>query len=177
MLTMKDKFSEFIKLCVSAGACTKEIVGSGLPWLDYLSAFVVDDSFKTALDLFAQDKTVKQEHIAWALLNVGKELDSEVIDCFVNKIENPILVSKILTECSFLNEKEIALLKEKLNEKEMSKVIDSITDPMEAARLFIDCSHLTDEQDVLLRTKFEGELPTVEKELATGIVVRKKEIV
>ena len=45
---------------------------------------------------------------------------------------------------------------------------------MECAKLFIDCPYLTDEEDVLLKNKFEGQLPTVEKELATNIITRAK---
>jgi hypothetical protein len=47
---------------------------------------------------------------------------------------------------------------------------------MVAARTLIDCASLTDEEDLILKAKFEGKLPTVEKELATGIVVTAKSI-
>ena len=52
--------------------------------------------------------------------------------------------------------------------------ISKLTNPMECAKLFIDCPYLTDEEDVLLKNKFEGQLPTVEKELATNIITRAK---
>ena len=52
--------------------------------------------------------------------------------------------------------------------------ISKLTNPMECAKLFIDCPYLTDEEDELLKNKFEGQLPTVEKELATNIITRAK---
>ena len=54
------------------------------------------------------------------------------------------------------------------------KFINNIMDPMVAFNIYISIENLTDEEDTLLKTKFEGKLPTAEKELRTGIVSRSK---
>jgi hypothetical protein len=65
-----------------------------------------------------------------------------------------------------------------LDEEIRKGFIAKIKDPMDAMRIHLDCAFLTDEEDKLLETKFikDGKhlLPTVEKELAAGVVVRAK---
>jgi len=54
------------------------------------------------------------------------------------------------------------------------KLITKIHDSMMAFMLYIKAAWLTDEEDKLLEAKFKGKLPRAEKELAQGIVKRKK---
>lgn len=50
--------------------------------------------------------------------------------------------------------------------------INKITDSMIAFQLYIKCNHLTDAEESLLKAKFEGKLPTAEKELREGVIVK-----
>ena len=52
--------------------------------------------------------------------------------------------------------------------------IAKVYDPMRAFSLYLKLDWLTDEEDKLLEAKFKGKLPRAEKELAQGIVKRKK---
>lgn len=55
-----------------------------------------------------------------------------------------------------------------------NRYITKITNPMTALQLLLDCDFLSDAQDVVLKSKYEGKLPTAEKELQTSIVVTAK---
>ena len=52
--------------------------------------------------------------------------------------------------------------------------IACIRHPMTAFALYCDLDFFTEEEEKLLIAKFKGKLPMAEKELATGVVVRKK---
>ena len=61
----------------------------------------------------------------------------------------------------------------KANETKLRKVmISRIKDPMMAFSLYLKLAWLTDEEDKLLEDKFNGKLPTAEKELVDGKVTR-----
>ena len=60
-----------------------------------------------------------------------------------------------------------------LDEEVRKGFIDKIKDPMTACQVFIKCAQvLTEAEDILLKSKYEGKLPTAEKELRTGVVCR-----
>jgi hypothetical protein len=61
--------------------------------------------------------------------------------------------------------------KGEIDEDVQNGFMRKIKDPMTALQLLLKCDHLTDEQDMVLKAKYEGKLPTAEKELRTGIVV------
>ena len=52
--------------------------------------------------------------------------------------------------------------------------IKKIKTEMRAFQLYINREDLTNEEDELLKSIFEGKLPTAEKELTEGIVLREK---
>lgn len=51
--------------------------------------------------------------------------------------------------------------------------IDKIKDPMSALQTRISCDYLTTAEHTVLLSKYEGKLPTAEKEVSDGIVVLK----
>ena len=53
-------------------------------------------------------------------------------------------------------------------------VLTGIEHEMDAFQLYITCDFWTDEEDEILKSKFEGKLPTAEKELQDGVVSRTK---
>ena len=58
---------------------------------------------------------------------------------------------------------------------ELRKVmLEHISDQMTAFSLYISCPFLDDEDDNMLKAKFQGKLPTAEKELIDGKVTRTK---
>lgn len=60
-----------------------------------------------------------------------------------------------------------------LDEEVRQGFIAKIKDPMTACQIFIKCGHvLTETEDILLKEKYEGKLPTAEKELRTGVICR-----
>ena len=108
-------------------------------------------------------------------MSCGDELDEEVRGNIASKITDPILAVNVLSKCRYLSQSEITYLESAAkNETAIQEKINSITAPMEAARMLIDCPHLTNTQEMILRDKFSGQLPTVEKELATGTVLTAK---
>ena len=50
--------------------------------------------------------------------------------------------------------------------------INKILDPMIAFQLYIRSKFFTKEEENLLKKKFEGKLPTAEKELKDGVIVK-----
>lgn len=53
--------------------------------------------------------------------------------------------------------------------------IKKIRTPMFALQLLLDCDFLTDEQDAVLKAKYEGKLPTAEKEIKSSIIITAKQ--
>ena len=53
--------------------------------------------------------------------------------------------------------------------------IKKITTPMFALQLLLDCDFLSDEQDAVLKAKYEGKLPTAEKEIANSTIMTAKQ--
>lgn len=54
--------------------------------------------------------------------------------------------------------------------------IKKITTPMFALQLLLDCDFLSDEQDAVLKAKYEGKLPTAEKEIKNGTIITAKQV-
>jgi hypothetical protein len=170
MLTLESKFSDYIKVLTGAGACESV--------MEFHNAMIKKNPFLTVGDaykIFFDDSSFKETWVEWALKLVGKELDTEIRKIAINKIQSPVTAKKLLSNCDFFTTEEKSLLSTLAeSQTEIQKLVDSITEPMEAARLLIDFPHLTDTQELTLKAKFEGRLPTVEKELLTGTVVTAK---
>lgn len=54
------------------------------------------------------------------------------------------------------------------------RLFTKIVKPTTALRIFMDFVFLTDEEDIMLKKMFKGKLPTAEKEISTGVVIRSK---
>jgi len=61
-----------------------------------------------------------------------------------------------------------------LDREVRKRFLNAISNPMMAFDTYLKGEHLTEEEDTLLKSKFEGKLPTAEKELKDGKVKRKK---
>jgi hypothetical protein len=57
-----------------------------------------------------------------------------------------------------------------LDEKIRLMIVNKVSTPILAARLLLDCDHLTENEISILKKKYEGKLPTVEKEIRDGVV-------
>lgn len=68
----------------------------------------------------------------------------------------------------------LKVLGNKIAEDARIEFINKIKDPMMAFHIYLSVTILTENEDILLRTKFEGKLPTAEKELQDEIVTRIK---
>lgn len=104
-----------------------------------------------------------QKAIAWCTEHSGLSVD-QLLDDFQTDEE---------AEASWASW-ALRVLGDKISLDIRKKFIAKITNPMEACQLYVRLSWLTEEEDKLLYVKFQGKLPTAEKELATGIVVREK---
>ena len=58
--------------------------------------------------------------------------------------------------------------------QQRTDLLNKIIDPMTAFQVYLKVADLTNAEDVILKAKFHGQLPTAEKELADGVVVRAK---
>jgi hypothetical protein len=164
MLTLESKFSEYVEALKKAGACA-EVVAIHDEMLKKNPDLIVNDVYKT----FVENPNLDEGWPTWALQLIGEEMDVTFRTSIITDlIRTPKACLQLLNDCKSLTEEERILLKSKYNGK-----LTAIKDPMEAARLYIDCAPvLTAAESLELKSVFEGKLPTVEKELATGIVVR-----
>ena len=112
MLTPKDLFIDFIKICVNAGACADE--GQAVPVMEDANkgnGMPIDGTCADGLSLYLKDEKFPEEWALWVLGKVGKELDTECRKYFIDKITDPINAMKVMAACKDLTEKEIVALK------------------------------------------------------------------
>lgn len=176
MITKDSLFMDFVQTIVAAGACSKETPFSGIPFLEELSKICGEKA--TCDDVMvlheANDK-VNDEWVGWVIIKIGREMEERLRYRYMSKITNPTVAFNILKQCDFLTVEDIVFLKSTAeNTNEVQKLINAISNPMEAARMLIDHPYLTDTQEMILRDKLGGKLPTIEKELATGVVLTAK---
>jgi len=127
MLTLESKFSDFIELCISKGACSQE--GGAVPWMQAVAKTGVT-TFGDALLVYAKDEKIPEGWNSWVLEKLGKDLDDKCRQFFIDKIK---------TE-------------------------------MSALQLRISCDCFTATEHATLLSKYEGKLPTAEKEIIEGKV-------
>ena len=134
MLTLDNKYSEFINLVIGKNACTRavdmiqevdksqeggEILGDGL-------------SKSMAVDLKEQGEKVVNDTSLWCLKTVGKELDVKVRAILLNGITLPATAIKTKFECNYLTVDEYSYL-EKIYKDRMDDV-NKITICLEAIK-------------------------------------------
>lgn len=167
MLTTESKFSEFVKLFVEAGACA-----DAKAYTD--SILKEDETLEETISKYEKEPNKNDAFVAWFISRFGQEIESKLRLRYIKTITNPMIALKLMHQL-FLTVDEMTFLKSATeNPTEIQKLVDSISDPMEAARMLIDNPKVTDAQEMILRSKFVGQLPTIEKELATGIVTTAK---
>ena len=168
MLTLESKFSEFVKMFMGAGACS-----DAKPYTDSL---IKDDAtLEETISAYEKFENKNDTFVAWFIKKFGEQIETKLRERYIITIKDPMIAVGILKECTFLSREEQTILDTiAKNETEIQKIINATSEPIEAARLLIDHPHLTDVQEIELKAKFKGQLPTVEKELLTGVVITAK---
>ena len=112
MLTMQSKFSEFIQLCVKAGACLSG-ESAAPPVMEKALESMNVDLLSEGLKIYSESKSMPEMWSKWVLTKVGNELDEEVRKIFIDKITDPRTAAHIHIECKFLTDAEDKLLEDK----------------------------------------------------------------
>jgi len=139
--------------------------------LDYFKT-TPDMPFEDAVGLWSNDPALANDRFVWAMASfylVGEELSPYMYGIHLAIIKEEALAANdggyyaldVLRNCSLIS-------------KDRTELINKITDAMCAFHAYLMIADLTDAEDTLLETKFVGLLPTAEKELDDGVVVRKK---
>jgi hypothetical protein len=117
MLTLENKFTDFIKLCSENGACAD--TGDAIPSMEDAVKFDLKEGATCAngFALYRDNAKYPEAWSPWVIEKVGKELDEKCRKYFIDKITNPMMALQILTKCDFLTKSEHILLKAKYTGK------------------------------------------------------------
>jgi len=136
-----------------------------MTWQDFIDIWTVDPNLSAS---------TKYTWAYTALFFMGKDFSLDMQRIHGSVLEDGIIASLD----AFDHDRKVKLALEACyyfwDAKKRANYIEDIQDPMIAFNLYVTFKHLTDAEDTLLETKFVGLLPTAEKELDDGVVVREK---
>lgn len=134
MLTETSKFTDFISLCISNGACSAA-PDDAIPSMQDAARAKLKRKATCAegFTLYRDGTQYAEAWAPWVLHKIGNQLD---VNC-------------------------------------RRYFIDKITIPMTALQLRVMCDFFTATEHTLLLAKYEGQLPTAEKEILDGVIILK----
>ena len=95
MLTLESKFSEFMDICIKAGACPEAV-----EWMKKQLALNKGMTFGDAMKNFVSDSKAEEGWASWNIEKLGKELGSDAIDGFISKIKNEMSACQVYIKCA-----------------------------------------------------------------------------